>query len=331
MKKMNQWSSTLLGLATAFALVACGGGGGGGSAVTPTPAPTPTPPVVTPAPPVVTPVPEVGAPVFLGDIAIDGRNWINFRRSQAGMPVMTANAAVSVAAKAHSTYQKNNNIVSHDEVAGLAGFSGIHLLERLTAAGYTFANNNSYAYGEVIAATSSTSGAYMAEELITAIFHRFVMFEPMFKEVGTGAATTAGGYSYFTSDFTANNGYGPGIGRGVIVTWPFNGQVNVTPNFFSNTEEPDPIPNADEVGYPVSVHGDLTSALTVQSFTIRQRGGADLAVQMIKHFSDRAETIITAAAIVPLAVLKPATVYDVSFIGSADGTALTKTWSFTTK
>jgi hypothetical protein len=37
------------------------------------------------------------------------------------------------------------------------------------------------------------------------------------------------------------------------------------------------------------------------------------------------------AAIVPLAPLKAATVYDVSFVGAVDGVAVTKSWSFTTK
>ena len=72
--------------------------------------------------------------------------------------------------------------------------------DRMLAAGYVY-NKSSYAYGEVISATSSNSGFYMAEELITAIYHRFVMFEPKFREIGTGAATTAAGYTYFTDQF----------------------------------------------------------------------------------------------------------------------------------
>jgi hypothetical protein len=249
---------------------------------------------------------------------------------------LTNSSQIGTAAQAHSYYQKTNNIVTHEEITGKSGFTGADLLGRLTAAGYMFNVNNNYAYGEVISATQNTSGAYMAEELVTAIYHRFVMFEPIFKEVGTGAATNTTGYSYFTADMTANNNYGPGVGRGNVVMWPFSGQTDVTTNFFSDYEQPDPVPNVNEVGYPISVHGDITAVLTVQSFTVRERGATvDLPVRLLRRTADPAtndpETPKSAAAIIPLAVLKSKTVYDVSFVGTADTVPVTKTWSFTTK
>ena len=316
MNTKNFWSSTLVGAAMALSLAACGGGSG--SAVTSTP--VATAPLAS----------EPGAPALVGNIAIDGRNWINYRRTQAGISVMSANAAISVAAQAHSDYQKINDIVSHDEIVGKIGYTGANLLERLTAANYNFDETNAYAYGEVISAAQSTSGAFMAEELVTAIYHRFVMFEPKFKEIGTGAATSGAGYSYFTSNFTANKGYGPGVGKGAVAIWPFSGQTNVAPNFFSDYESPDPVATANEVGYPVSVHGDITAVLAVQSFTMRQRGGADLSVKLLQNSND-IHTPASAMAIIPLAVLKAATVYDVSFTGTADGIPVMKTWSFTTR
>jgi uncharacterized protein YkwD len=324
MKRINRWTTGLAGLAMAWSLVACGGGGSGSAAVAPAPTPIPTPP-----PPVIA-GPEAGAPAPVGNVAIDGRNWINFRRTQIGIPVMTQNGMIDSAALSHSEYQKLNDVVSHEEIAGNPGFTGVDLLARLTTAGYRFNANNNYAYGEVISATSNNSGAYMVDELITAIYHRFVIFEPMFKELGTGSATTAKGYTYLTSDFASNNGYGPGIGRGAVVIWPYNGQVGVTPNFFSDNEAPDPVAGVNEVGYPVSVHADITATLTVQSFTLRPRGGAVLPVKLLKLDVD-AHTPKSAAAIVPLIVLQPATVYDVAFTGTADTVPVSKNWSFTTK
>lgn len=313
----KQWNGALAALAAACALTACGGGGGSPPA---TPAPA--------APVVVVPT-DPQAPALTGNIAVDGRLWINYRRAQAGVAALAQNALVDRAAQAHSDYQKLNNIVSHDEIAGKPGYSGTHLLDRLIGAGYSF-GNAAYAYGEVISATTNNSGAYMADELITAIYHRFVMFEPMFKEIGTGSATTSQNYTYFTSDFTANNGYGAGLGRGGVVTWPYNGQSGVTPNFFSDYEAPDPVAGVNEVGYPVSVHADINAQLTVQSFTISQRGGSVLAVKLLAHASD-SETPASAAAIVPLTVLKGATTYDVAFAGQVDGVTVTRNWSFITK
>jgi uncharacterized protein YkwD len=321
----NRWTTAIAALAAACALVACGGGGG-----TAEPTAAASTPILLPSTATPTPVTDPGAPASVGNVAIDGRNWINFRRSQIGMPLLTQNTVIDSASQAHSDYQRLNDTITHAEIAGKPGFSGVDLLARLTTAGYAFARN-SYAYGEVISATSSNSGFYMAEELITAIYHRFVIFEPVFKEIGAGSGTTAKNYTYFTADFTANNGYGPGIGRGALVTWPYNGQTQVTPNFFSDYEEPDPVPEKNEVGYPVSVHADITAVLTVKTFTIRPHGGNDLVTKQILHYSDEAETVPVAAAIVPLEPLRAATTYDVSFTGSVSGTTVEKTWSFTTK
>jgi hypothetical protein len=152
----------------------------------------------------------------------------------------------------------------------------------------------------------------------------------VFKEIGTGAATTSAGYSYFTSDFTANNGYGPGIAVGTVAVWPYRGQAQVQANFFSDYESPDPVANVNEVGYPISVHANINSTVKVQSFTVRPRGGAVLNVKLLANISDP-ETPRSAAAIVPLSPLAAGTTYDVSFVGSVDGLGVTENWSFTTK
>ena len=309
---------TVSALAAMLALSACGGG----SNSTNTPAP-----VITTGSNGLEQQP--GAPLVTNNIATDGLNWINYRRTQVGLPALVHNANIDRAAQGHSDYQKTNNKVTHDQTAGQAGFTGVHLLDRLTSAGYTFPPADS-AYGEVISATSSNSGFYMAEELITAIYHRFVMFEPKFKDIGTGSATTSASYTYFTANFAASNGYGPGIGPVSIATWPTNGQTQVTRNFFSDYEEPDPVPAANEVGYPISVHSDLDVSLNVLSFTVRPRGGADLSTRLLKLGAD-SYTPRSAAAIIPLAVLAAGTVYEVSFVGTINNVPITKNWSFTTK
>lgn len=328
----------LAGCVTALTLAACGGGGGGGASIA-EPPPIGTTPPVAPAPPnpdPLTPPPPApdttptapGAPLATGNIALDGRQWLNFRRGQVGLSTLAHNTVIDGAAQGHSDYQRINNTITHDQVAGRQGFTGVDVAARLGNAGYRL--TPSYAYGEVISATSNGSGQYMAEELITAIYHRFVIFEPVFKEIGTGAATTSTGYNYFTANFTASNGYGAGLPRGQIAVWPVNGQVTVPRNFFSDTESPDPVPDRNEVGYPISVHANIDVAIRVTSFTIRPRGGADLAVRLLTSAND-SHTKPPSAAIVPLAALAANTVYDVSFTGSADNMPVTRTWSFTTR
>lgn len=322
MSYMPRWRTIAAILAAALALGACGGGGdspaapvAGGIAVAPNPA-TPDP----------APTPGVGAPVLSGNIAADGRNWINYRRAQIGVPAVVQNAQIDNAALGHSEYQRINNLMSHDQEPGRPGFTGASLADRLNAAGYTLDLNGGYAFGEVISGTNNGSGFFMVEELITAIYHRFVIFEPRFRELGTGAASSARGYHYFTADFASRNGYGPGIARGTVVTWPFNGQTGVAPNFFSDTEQPDPVPDRNEVGYPISVHANLDAPLTVGSFTVRPRGGVTLQVLRVDPLGTR-----TAASIVPLLPLRAATTYEVEFTGTVNGAAVSRAWSFTTR
>ncbi len=316
-----RWRSIAATLGAVLALSACGDGvddsqrdqPGGGTAVTPSPAaPAPTP--------------AADAPALTGNIALDGRNWINYRRAQIGVPAVSQNAQIDNAALGHSEYLRINNLLSHDQEAGRQGFTGVSLEDRLAAAGYTLDKDRGFAFGEVISGSSNGSGFFMTEELITAIYHRFVIFEPMFREIGTGAASASRGYHYFTADFASRSGYGPGIASGTIVTWPFSGQTGVAPNFFSDTEEPDPVPDRNEVGYPISVHTNLDSTLAVGSFTVRPSGGADLQVLRVAPLRNE-----TAASIIPVLPLRAATTYEVNFTGTVNGAAVARAWSFTTR
>ena len=322
MSKIHHAKSIVAGCIAAWALVACGwhdpvadtdtGSGSGGNGSTEFSGQ------------------DASAPVLTRNVAVDGRAWINYRRSQIGLPPLTESVTVDKAAQAHSDYQRINNTVTHDQTRGRGGFTGVTLEDRLKAAGYGFAETN--AIGEVISATKSQTGFYMAEELVTAIYHRFVMFEPVFQEIGTGSATNSDNYAYFTADFVTNNGYAAGLPASTLATWPINGQTRVPVDFDSDQEEPDPVPDARLVGYPISVHTNLTRTLTVRSFTVRARNGtANLSTRLLAKDNDTNISTPSVAAIIPIGPLAANTVYDVSFSGAIDGTAITKNWSFTTK
>lgn len=330
MKTMYGWrmrrGAWLAAAMTAALLSACGGGGGGGSNSSGSNSAGSTAAIA-----------ESGSPAATGDTATDGFNWFNYRRSQMGLAPLTRNTLIDKAALNHSNYQKQNGVLSHQEVAGNPGFTGVNLYDnttprssRLGAVGYTFNAANGYAYGEVISKTGDTSGFNAAEALITAIYHRFVVFEPKFQQAGAGSAQASDGYVYFTTDFAAPSLTSGGLGGGRFLPYPFPNQANIPTIFYSDQEEPDPVPDRNEVGYPVSVHADRTSKLTVQSFTIAPRGGAPLATRLLTSATD-ANTDPCTAAIIPLAVLASQTTYDVRFTGSVDGVAASLSWSFSTR
>jgi len=273
---------------------------------------------------------EAGAPRQTGDMATDGFNWFNFRRQQMGLAPVARNAQVDKAALAHSNYQAINDFITHDEVSTRRGFTGATVFERLQSAGYSLPASN-YAFGEVISATGDKSGVNAAEELITAIYHRFVMMEPKFLEAGAGIATGTSGYTYFTTNFATRTLNQGGLGNGGMVTYPFDGQQNLPTVFYSNQEQPDPVPDRNEVGYPVSVHADITSTLRVSSFTINPRGGAPLSTLLLTHEKDNEIAEPSVAAIIPLDVLQPQTDYEVRFVGTVDNVAVRRLWSFRTR
>jgi uncharacterized protein YkwD len=310
---MKNWRFLPAALLSAL-LAACGGGGDSGAGNS-------SPPVITP------PTQEPGAPALTGNTATDGYNWINYRRAQVGLSALTRNSRLDVAAQGHSDYQRLNRTITHEQTEGLPGFTGVTLKSRLLAAGYPL--SGSYTAGEVISATTSGSGFYQAEELITAIYHRFVIFEPVFTEIGAGAATIPGSYTYFTADFAALSNLN-GLGAGRLVTYPVANQTNVALNFFSDSEAPDPVPDRNEVGYPISVHADYGRTVLVRSFTVAPRGGTALETRLLSAAAGTSHSD-SAAAIVPLAPLRSATTYDVSFSGTVGGVDVTRNWWFSTK
>ncbi len=319
--------STLLALLTALALAACGGGGGDDSRPAPAAQTSTLTDQGSPA------TAGAGTTQATGDTAADGINMFNLRRQQAGLRTLARAPMADVAAQAHSEYQKRHDVITHEQTPGTEGFTGVTVGDRLSAAGYQF--RSAYAYGEVLSATSDPSGINAAEDLIAAIYHRFVILDPVFLQVGAGAATVRNGATYFTTNFVADR-LDAGLGPGKLVVYPFDGQQGVSRNFFSDHEVPDPVPTQNEVGYPVSVHADITSTVEVQSFTIRPRGGSPLQVQLMQNRTTAAapadpNTPPSAAAIVPIAPLAPVSTYDVQFTGRVDGVSVNKEWSFTTQ
>ncbi|MEO6353436.1 MAG: CAP domain-containing protein, partial [Burkholderiaceae bacterium] len=292
-----------------------------------------------------------------------GLERFNANRQLMGLAPVSRSAKIDNAAQGHSKYQARNDTITHDQISSKPDFTGVYLLDRLTQANYKFEPNESYAYGEVISKTDHTDGAAAAEALITAIYHRFVIFEPMFKEAGAGATSTTNGKAYFTTDFAASNGFGSGLVSGNrVAVYPYDTQQQVPTSFDHSSETPDAFPKEQFpqffkvlVGYPISIHTNITECITTSEFTVRSHSdGTLLPTRLLTYDADIRPvndpdphpTPLSAAAIVPLSALTRNTQYDVSFTGSisaaknpndpsqgcvGNGTSFTHAWSFTTQ
>jgi len=336
MARTPRVSLLLTTLLSASLLGACGGdsrssgsstpAGNSPGGVTPTPAPAPAP---SPAPPP-SPAPAPGpAPTLAPASATEGLNQFNLRRQQIGLRPLARSGILDTAAQNHSVYQSINDQITHDEDPAKPGFTGRSAFDRIRAAGYRLAG--SYSFGEVISSTTSTSGVNAAEALIAAIYHRFLIFEPMFHEAGAGAAYRSGDYMYFTVNFGSSPlDYSRGLPTGGFVTYPSAGQTAVPVNFFSDFEIPDPVPNKNEVGYPISVHANINATIRTTSFTVRPRGGNALPTVTVQG-DVRNGSGPSAVSIIPTDRLAAGTTYEVQFSGTIDGQPAARTWTFTTR
>ena len=309
-------------------LNACGGGSSTSTSASSNTGQVANPPVVATVGPTDAAAADVQAVQPTGNTATDGLNWFNYRRGLLGMSTLVRTDTIDVAAQGHSRYEQLNDTLTHLQDPGRAGFTAVTPPERLAAANYRF-TAPSHASGEVLSSTTDQSGFNAAEDLIAAIYHRFVIFEPMFRQAGAGSAVSSSGRTYFTVDFAAN-GLTSALGRGRFLVYPADGQKSIPPGFFSDYETPDPVPDRNQVGYPISLHADITSTLTVTSFTVRPRNGALLQTRLLVHASDP-ETPVSAAALIPLNVLASGTTYDVQFAGTVDDMPVSRTWSFSTR
>ncbi len=269
-----------------------------------------------------------GAPTASGDVAADGIVWINFRRTQAGLPALRRDPRVDLAAARHSNYQQLNDLVTHDEDPRKPGYIAAVTSERLRAADFPLLAT-AFADGEVIAATGTPDGFASVEGLLGAIYHRYVVLEPMFNAAGAGAAHRDGSFYWLTMNLVGLKG-ATGIAKGSVVVWPLPSQTNVRPNFFSDQETPDPVPQADEVGYPISVQANLDAVLRVDHFTLSDADGRTVDTTQLDARTDR-DTPPSAASIIPLQPLRSGMTYSVSFAGRLDEQMIERSWSFTTR
>lgn len=271
---------------------------------------------------------EAGAPAATGNVAADGIAWLNFRRAQAGLPALMRDARLDLAASRHANYQQLNDVVTHAEDSSKPGFFAATASDRLRAADFPLLCT-AFADGEVIAATGTPDGFASVEGLLGAIYHRYVVLEPMFNAVGAGAAHRDGSFYWLTMNLVGLKG-STGIAKGSVVVWPLPSQKNVRTNFFSDQETPDPVPRADEVGYPVSVHANLNAVVRVDRFTLSDADGQAIAVRQLNSAVDR-DTPPSAAAIIPLRPLRSGATYSVNFAGHIDEQAVERSWRFTTR
>lgn len=332
--------NTLVAVTVSLLLVACGGGGGGS---TPTATP-PTPPVVTPP---VTSTSDLQTTIPALTYATGSQEAAfvtayNDFRSSLGLGKLAQDARLDLAAQNHVKYHtlnpdlnvfatdpKTGRPVFHIEDPARPGFTGIQEIDRAAFAKY------SGGYVGESAAFGNGHGAVAAfNDLVATVYHRAGLMFQFPRDIGVAIGSDSlqsvvMEYGYQAKkQFNAPDYFG---------FYPADKQTAVA--LVSARELPNPYPEITQdqfetrTSYPINVVSTANTNLTVTTFTVTAAGDAvPLSARILTKDNDPNKYLESNTAyLVGNVPFKANTVYTVAFSGSANGIAINKTWTFTTR
>ncbi len=241
---------------------------------------------------------------------------INYHRELAGLPKVILNETLSLAAQAHADYLSIHDYVGHDEDPQKDGFTGQYAQNRVEYFGYDWGS-----VGEVISFGYTASDG--VDALMAAIYHRFIILNPDFLEVGIGDAIHPTYVRVQVIVFGRQKSVSPP--SGLIGIYPGSKQKGVSSFFNSDIESPDPVPDKDLVGYPISIHFSKEFQISPLEFQV-YLGDDPLEANSVNSSAQNPK----AFSIIPVNKLEPNKEYTVVFLATVNGNPYSKTWSFNT-
>lgn len=241
-------------------------------------------------------------------------------RGKAKLPAMNCVDTAMQAARNHSSYIGQNGwTLTHTEVNGKPGFTGVNFWDRLTYAGYTGS-----ASFEVVHSVSDAHQAITGQNgWINTLYHRIPFVAYSTKDFGFGYASSTQGADS-TTDFGSGNKAPTATS---MTTWPADGDTAVWTTFHNAYESPNPLPNQQVAGYPITIVGG--SALTLVTHDVTANNAA-VAHIVLDTKSDSTGLIPTSQIyLIPNNVLSKNTKYVVHVTGTVNGSPYDLTFSFT--
>jgi uncharacterized protein YkwD len=307
-------------------LVACGGSGGGGDSSS-----------MTPSSPAVQPVPgTLSTPQYASTSAqLAAFNLLNQYRQQCGFPALQENTVLDTAAQNHAKYMGLNSAVSDTEVSGNPGFTGTTYVARAVVAGFprsAFGSGVSAGYSTNVSTTEAKFGENLVYQWLSGVYHLGAVMYPI-NTIGIGVYETQ----------TADSGYTFTNVWGTIsllntqaqpmsntpLTFPCQGVTGIA--YTDNSESPTP-PNASGTGWgtPVMVMGNSIDNIVLKSASMSGPSGS-VSLQILNSSTDPNKEIQSYEAVAyPTSPLSPNTTYNVSLTGTMNGTAFSRSFTFTT-
>ncbi|MGS0896843.1 CAP domain-containing protein [Burkholderia stagnalis] len=336
MKKITTISLSTLAAASLLALAACGGGGGdsgttntGSNGNNPNPSNPGTPSTTVPG--------TVDSAQYPADSAqLAALNLLNQYRTQCGFAALKQNTVLDQAAHNHAKYMGLNGAVTDTEVSANQGYTGTSYVDRAVAAKFPAgAIGLGVSVGGATGTGSFSNSQYGQQavySLVGGVYHSDVATFPI-ETIGIGeyqTQTTNSSYQFTNSWLSMSllNTTSKSVSN-APATFPCNGVTGVP---YKETSEIPMPPNVASTGWgtPISVMGNLTDVIVVQSASVTGPSGA-VAVQVLNSDSDPNKLLGKYQAVAyPTSPLQPNTTYSVTINGTANGTAFSRNFSFTT-
>lgn len=294
--------------------------------------------------------------------SIEAYSYLNSIRRKMNMLTFSTNASLEAAAKSHAYYLVSNNESTHEEIAGHKHYLAQKPFERAYKKGYVAGYVSENLSSNVHSAHQAIDG------LFSAIYHRFGFLSTTVNELGIGVfqdefnsdksafvflmgnsdlnrlchgKSYTGTGSYWKSckdishrirekDYREAMDYGRQNNPSIIV-YPFDEQREIPPVFYS--EIPDPLPNYDVSGFPVSIEFNdfYYKKVSLLSFTLYDYKGNIVDVHLMDKENDPNQRFTSNQfALFPLKRLSYNSKYKVEAIYRVDDEVKKKTWFFYT-
>ncbi|MYM80755.1 MULTISPECIES: CAP domain-containing protein [Duganella] len=273
---------------------------------------------------------------------------LNDFRSKVGLGLLAQNTKLDTASANHLSYLLANDVnnggtvnfnsydpatgrsMLHIENGALAKFTGVQELDRVKFAGY----DGSYA-GEEVTFGGNQGGAAAFGTLAQTVYHRAGLMLQNVREIGVAVGTDKSQTVVMEMGLKTNQS----VASDYVGVYPANGQTGVALHAY--VEAPNPFPDLStanddfptKTSYPISVSVVTGNTIAVTTFTVTEAGqAAPMDVRLMTRSNDPNSYLTSNVAFLIAKVpFKSATTYNVKFVGTNNGAAFTKEWSFKTK
>jgi uncharacterized protein YkwD len=279
---------------------------------------------------------------------------LNTMRQGAGAGVVNQDTELDTASAAHAKYLTTNiaDGFTHTEDSTKTDYYATSMADRVTKAGFSY----SYVTEVIGGSSSSTDASRCVDVLLNTVYHAAALLSRV-TSVGIGIGSLASGTPFCVSDLgtVLSDSYGQVPASGSLVGYPYSSQTSVPYRFYVAGESPRPSSTlfpGSYTGTPVIVsvrNADYlnfnaagTLAVTINQFVLKDSSGNTVSSALLSNASMSAGSGVTLNSdsnlgagfivLVPYSALSTNSTYTVTFSATlkSGGTALTKSWSFTT-